>query len=120
MQVTDEMIEAAAQSDAEFDKRGWLSMPRTERERYLARARESLTAANAAAWRPIEELDKTDATRVILGIARHGRIEEVHVGSFYWAINEDEVSCWWSDQADDEICPTHWMPRPVPPQQEGE
>jgi len=62
-------------------------------------------------WQPIDSADK-DAERLLLGISRHGFIEEVHIGGYRWAINEDEVSCWWSDQADDEIVPTHWAEIP--------
>lgn len=46
-QVTDEMCLAAAQSDGEFDGRGWMAMPRAERERYLERSRAALTTALA-------------------------------------------------------------------------
>lgn len=48
MKITDEEIAAAARSDAEFDKRGWLAMPGSERARYLMRAAKSLEAAAEA------------------------------------------------------------------------
>ncbi len=40
--ITDEMIEKAAQSDADFDGRTWMAMGRGERDRYRARAKASL------------------------------------------------------------------------------
>lgn len=61
------------------------------------------------AWSPIGTADK-DAYRILLGIVRNDVLEEVHIGGYRYAINDDEVSCWWSDQADDEIVPTHWAP----------
>lgn len=63
---------------------------------------------------PIATADK-DAERLTLAIVRNGVLEELHLGGFRYAINDDEVSCWWSDQADDEIVPTHWMPAPASP-----
>ncbi len=64
-----------------------------------------------SALAPIETAPK-DA-KILLGIVRKGGLEEVHIGGYRYAENEDEISCWWSDQADDEICPTHWMPLPA-------
>lgn len=46
--VSDEMIEAAALSDAEFDGRNFVCMGRVDRERYMIRAKASLTAALSA------------------------------------------------------------------------
>lgn len=43
------LVEDAAQSDAAFDGRPWLSMPRSERDRYIARSRAAL-AVVAPAW----------------------------------------------------------------------
>lgn len=71
------------------------------------RLREALT------WRPISTADK-DAIRLTLGIVRKGVLEEIHIGGYRYAINDDEESCWWSDQCDDEIVPTHWMAAPPP------
>lgn len=105
MQVTDEMVEAAWEA---YD-----NAPGYFTNSELMRA--ALTAALAEMWRPIEEYDETSGERVVLGIERNGRIEETHVGYFSWAVNDDEESLWWSEQADDEICPTHFMPLPVPP-----
>jgi hypothetical protein len=65
-------------------------------------------------WRPVAEADK-DAERLLLGIVRKGVLEEIHIGGYRYAYNDDDVSCWWSDQADDEICPTHWHPLPAAP-----
>ena len=67
-------------------------------------------------WKPISTADK-DAHRLMLGIVRGAVLEEIHIGGYRYAINDDEVSCWWSDQCDDEICPTHWaemLPAPAP------
>ncbi len=65
-------------------------------------------------WKPIDTADK-DAPQLFLGIVRGGVLEEIHLGGYRWAINDDEVSCWWSDQGDDEIVPTLWMPAPPKP-----
>ena len=53
--TTDAQIEAAARSDAAFDGRGWEAMARTDRDRYLARSRAALEAAERAAWIPVTE-----------------------------------------------------------------
>jgi hypothetical protein len=71
-------------------------------------------AGNGDGWLPIETADK-DADRLMLGIVRNDVLEEIHIGGYRYAINEDEVSCWWSDQCDDEITPTHWRPLSPPP-----
>lgn len=42
--VTDEIVEKAARSDADFDARPFSRLGRADRERYLARARAALTA----------------------------------------------------------------------------
>jgi Lar family restriction alleviation protein len=68
----------------------------------------------AEGWRPIATAPK-DGHPLMLGIVRKGKLEEIHIGGYDFAINEDEESCWWSLQADDEICPTHWRPLPAPP-----
>ncbi len=79
----------------------------------------SAQVQDVARWQPIETADK-DAHRLLLGVVRRDVLEEVHIGGFRYAINDDEVSCWWSDQCDDEIVPTHWMPLPAAPaKQEG-
>lgn len=69
----------------------------------------------ADGWQPIATADK-NAPRLMLGTVRRGRLEEINIGGFRYATNEDEESCWWSDQNDDEICPTHWMPMPPEPE----
>lgn len=74
-------------------------------------------AMAAGGWQPIETADTGDE-RVLLGIVRQGRLEEIHIGFFSWGINEDEGPCWWSEQNDDEIYPDVWMPfvaLPPPP-----
>lgn len=112
MQVTDEMVQAACAAYRDNAKDG--NSPT------LNDIRAALEAAMAELWRPIEEYDETSGERVILGIERNGTIDEVHVGYFSWAVNDDEESLWWSEQADDEIYPTHYMPLPSPPSKEGE
>lgn len=42
--MTESMVEKIARGQAEFDGRPWLSMPKTERERYMDRARAALQA----------------------------------------------------------------------------
>lgn len=73
-----------------------------------------LRAGEQKGWKPIETADK-DEGQLMLGIVRQGSLREIHIGGYRYAYNDDEVSCWWSDQADDEICPTHWMPLPASP-----
>ena len=109
MQVNDDMVREAEIAIAIADGKN-LMWPV-----YADHAKAAITAALAEMWRPIEEYDETSGERVVLGIERNGRIEETHVGYFSWAVNDDEESLWWSEQADDEICPTHFMPLPVPP-----
>lgn len=70
-------------------------------------------------WQPIRTAPKYEG-QIMLGIVRRGQLEEVHLGGYRFAVNEDEVSCWWSDQCDDEIVPTHWQPHPGRPSQEKE
>ncbi len=65
-------------------------------------------------WKSIKTADK-DAHRLMLGIVRKGVLEEIHIGGYRYALNDDEVSCWWSDQSDDEIVPTHWCEIPALP-----
>lgn len=104
-----------ALSDIQMDRRGHRA--RTA----LTRAESSLASpAGMEGWMPIETADK-DADQLLLGIVRKGRLEEVHLGGYRYAYNDDEVSCWWSDQADDEICPTHWCNViPLPAASHGE
>lgn len=106
------------------------SMPRPQRVKNMAfitamanalpAILDRLEAAEASSgWQPIGTADK-NAKKLELGISRNGVIEEIHVGGYRFAWNEDEVSCWWSDQCDDEIVPTHWrhytaLPLPSPP-----
>jgi hypothetical protein len=47
--ATTKQIEAAAKSDATFDGRAWIGMPRWGRERYLERAKQALEAAERVA-----------------------------------------------------------------------
>jgi len=62
----------------------------------------------AGGWRPIDDQAKLEP-QLLLGVVRNGVLEEIHLGGYHWAVNEDEESCWWSDQSDDEIAPTHFM-----------
>lgn len=131
--ITDEMVEAAARSDAEFDKRGWLEMPKHERERYLARARKSLTAANATAWRPIESAPRDGTWFVIFiptddrgwfEVGRHDPYMttdyvETEPGSGLYRAEKRPSYDWRGFNNFHRA--THWMPLPEPPpQQEGE
>jgi hypothetical protein len=75
---------------------------------------ENASLRSGLSLQPISTADK-DAERLTLGIVRNGVLEELHIGGFRYAINDDEVSCWWSVQCDDEIVPTHWMPAPLSP-----
>lgn len=50
----EQAVLAAAKSDAEFDGRPWMSMPKTERERYVARARGSVAASFEVLARPLQ------------------------------------------------------------------
>lgn len=68
-----------------------------------------LAVSDPNGWRPIETAPK-DTGPLFLGVVRRGRLEEVHVGFFSHAYNEDEENCWWSEQSDDEITPSVWMP----------
>jgi hypothetical protein len=74
MQIDEKIIEAAALSDADYDGRPWLSMPRPDRDRYLARAGRSINAALAAGLREqIERSAFKKAAEVVL--ARKGKLE---------------------------------------------
>lgn len=77
-------------------------------------------------WQEIASAPRDDA-KIMLGIVRAGVLEEIHIGGYRFADSEDESDCWWSDQADDEIQPTHWarmlpepLHRPAPPRGEKE
>jgi hypothetical protein len=52
----EQAVLAAAKSDAEFDGRPWMSMPKTERERYVARARRAVAASFEVLTRPLQRL----------------------------------------------------------------
>lgn len=87
------------------------------------RLRAALTAANAAAWRTIDENTPRDGTEVILSD------ETGWVGSGFWndgaTCRRGEAGWFFEDDRQNLIiarncCPTHWMPLPAPPQQEGE
>jgi len=78
-------------------------------ERPLYAAPPLASAPDGGGWRTIDTADK-ESGPVELGIVRNGVLEEIHIGFYAFAYNEDEESCWWSKQADDEIVPTHWRP----------
>lgn len=123
MQVTDAMVAKAAESDAAFDGRTWLAMPKSERERYMERSRRSLTAAMAELWRPIEEAPK-DGTRVLT----RGLLDPIpgQCELYYGLDIPTTTACYW-DQVDEAWCivgatwlgpffrPTNFMPLPTPP-----
>lgn len=124
MQVTDAMVAKAAESDAEFDGRTWLAMPKSERERYMERSRRSLTAALAEMWRPIDEAPK-DGRYIIAGRFRDSALK--------WVRHSRRMTCdeaaerdggepedyddgWTDGDDEDDYCePTHFMPLPAPP-----
>jgi hypothetical protein len=124
MQVTDAMVAATAESDAAFDGRTWLAMPKSERERYMERSRRSLTAALAEMWQDIETADKPDQKwgQPIIRLwdgkrERHG----------YWDTNAfaKKPRPYWhyvdSIAVSDDRAkqPTHWAPLlPAPPRGE--
>ena len=46
----DELIEKMAKSDADFDGRDWLGMPRWNRQRYCERIRRNLSSLRSAGY----------------------------------------------------------------------
>ena len=99
----------------------WSIRPKAHKAPYFDDARAILpliraAEAKGAQWLDISTAPK-DGPQIMLGIVRSGVLEEIHIGGFRWAVNDEEDSCWWSDQADDEIRPTHWQP--LPPIKEG-
>lgn len=91
----------------------WDALPGKIRDAITALLREA-----GEGWRPIESAAKPEPDKQIeLGIERNGTLEEIHLGRWMPDVNEqgEDMSCWWSDQSDDEIRPTHWRPaRPLP------
>jgi hypothetical protein len=73
MQIDEKIIEAAALSDADYDGRPWLSMPRPDRDRYLARAGRSINAALAAGLR--EQIEREAINKCIKHIADMARTD---------------------------------------------
>lgn len=117
MTPTDAQIEAAARSDAAFDGRGWEAMARTDRDRYLARSRAALEAAERAAWRPVSEAPK-DGTPVLVCGAEN-RPDKMDVAEWhYWA--NGHCYCWATEGALNmqplDPPPTHFRPLPAPPE----
>lgn len=86
--------------------------------------RASLDAAMKASpakmeWRDIASAPK-NGTEVLLLVCYGDVPGEVHIGNWSQAYNEDEVDCWWSTQADDEITPKFWAPMlPLPASPKG-
>jgi len=69
MQPSEEMVEAAARADAEYDNKDWHTMGRIHRDRYTDRARRSLAAALATIKaEPVAWIDQNDLDAI----------------SFYW------------------------------------
>lgn len=125
MQVNDDMVAAAAESDAAFDGRTWLAMPKSERERYMERSRRSLTAALAEMWRPIAEAPK-DGTDVWVMSRRWLMPCPAHFTSREYLAREygdpEHMEEGWYpshgflfDLPEVTIEPTHFMPLPAPP-----
>lgn len=113
MKPTPGMIAAAASSDAAFDGRGRLSqLSRADRERYTQRAEQSLTAALAAIWQPIESAPKD----VPLIGTRMNALEKIQwLGRVIWVDERYQHDRGWLDDNDKFVEPTHWMPFPSPP-----
>ena len=110
MQVTDAMVAKAAQSDAEFDGRTWLAMPKSERERYLERSRRSLTAALAEMWRTdFENAPFMEAVALALRDRQLPIAVFRHNAESPWRYLES------GREVEDELVATHFMPLPVPP-----
>ena len=92
-----------------------------ERERYET-LRAALTAALAAMWRPIESAPKDGSEFLGFGGGVEG---DKGIQTVRW---NDRVGCWdtetasledWDNQAEGYSRPTHFMPLPSPPAQEG-
>lgn len=123
MAIPDHIVEAAKK--VVIDDLG-IDIPGSLQEVYIDVIADAIAAALLAEreryrWQPIETADKDDE-HLMLGIVRQGIMQEIHIGGYRYAYNEDEVSCWWSDQADDEIVPTHWarlVPVDAAPNAEG-
>lgn len=106
--ITDAQIEAAAKSDATFDGRPWESMGRLDRERYLARSRAALEAAERAAWRPFSEAPE-NGTGILVFRPDTGEFIAYFVDDGWFSTNGEDLT---GD------LPTHFRPLPQPPGEE--
>lgn len=127
MQITDEMVLAAAKSDYAFDNLGdWDQASRIDRERYCQRSHAALTAALAEMWQPrsLAPLDST--VLVCVEPTEHNSLwNNQERATFPAYIDEDGRICDPSTWAPDSNLDghmwrtTHFMPLPSPPAQEG-
>lgn len=100
MQVTDEMVEAAAAQMMQYG----VNAPEST---IYAAARSALTAALAKAWRQIEE-GKEDWTNRLLYLPNTGI--KIDIGHY------DLIKRGWvAFKSLGIVSPTHWMPLPEPP-----
>ena len=105
--TTDKAIEAAARAIADFECR--YQYPCEPDCTCTQQARAALAAAEAEAWRPIEEAPR-GGTRVLV-LMRDG-----HAVTASW---DDDYHGWISSIGGPLQYVTHWSPLPAPPTQKG-
>ncbi len=110
--TTEAQIEAAARSDAAFDGRGWEAMARTDRDRYLARSRAALEAAERAAWQDTLTAPKGGQMLLLLARFRQPPDRREPCRGDEWT--EVRIAQWpWHGLAGQIIA---WRPLPAPPE----